>query len=201
MSRDDYEAVLQEARRMLVRVDVRLVRDVVPVALEEAYEVVLRVERALRGVHERAIERDAHRVHQIRAVERVEALPAPRIVRLPCVDGHLHEDARVLRRRLADDEDDPAARIVVVAGARVAEERVVVAARRRRGNGVRVRHGPVGAKDAGLPPVPLALLLAAATRDARHQPRAETAVPAEAVDLDAIAIARRADVEMDRLPG
>src|SRR5205085_12509685 len=52
MSRDDYEAVLQEALRMLVRIDVRLVRDVVPVALEEAYEVVLRVERALRGVRE-----------------------------------------------------------------------------------------------------------------------------------------------------
>ena len=184
---------------MLVRVDVGLVRDVVPLPFEEPHEVVLGLERALRGVRQRPVEGHAHRVDPVRAVEVVEALPGPRVVRLPRVDGHLDEDLRVVRRRLAHDERDPAARVVVVPRARDAEERVVVPRRRRLGNREGVRDGPVGAKPVhgavGLRP-----LVAAAARKATEQTRAEPAVPTQAVELDAVRLARaRPDVQVDCL--
>ena len=104
-----------------------------------------------------------------------------------------------MRRRLAHDERDPAARVVVVPRARDAEERVVVPRRRRFRDREGVRDGPVGAKPVhgavGLRP-----LVAAAARKATEQTRAEPAVPTQAVELDAVRLARaRPDVQVDCL--
>ena len=87
---DHHHAVLHQARRRTVGVDVGLVRDVGALPLEEADELDLPPHRGLRQPAERPVERDAIRA---RAHEVVQALAAPVVVGLPCVDGDLDQDA------------------------------------------------------------------------------------------------------------
>src|SRR5581483_3301272 len=91
------------AARIAVGIEVGLIRDVIAFALEEADELDLPPERALRKWAPRALERDAV---DAAAVDVVEAVAVPGVVRLPRVHGDLHEDARARAcLRLAQDEE------------------------------------------------------------------------------------------------
>ena len=114
---------------MGVGVGVSLVREVIALALEEPHHVVLPVERTLRGVGQRPVEGHAHGRLEV-AVERVQALPAPRVVGLPRIHGNLDEDLGTAARRVANNEGGPRARIGLVTAGGEAQEHVVVAADR-----------------------------------------------------------------------
>ena len=197
--------MLEKALRTEIRVDIGLVRGVVALALEEPHEVDLPVERALRCERERPVERDANGGREIAAVERIETLSAPRVVRLPGVDRNLNDDLRVTTRRLADDEGDVATRARFVSPARQAEQRVVVAGDPARRDRERVGDGPAGTDDPcdgilGAAAERTALPVAPTDRQTREQTGAATAIPAEPVHLDPVPVTlSRRDVETHAL--
>ena len=188
-----------------MRVDVRLVGDVVALPLEEADERHLPDDRPLPARCERAVEGDAVRGCAAGRVHVVEALAAPVVVRLPGVHRDLDEDRGAARRRRADDEEDGRS-LAALRPARQEEVRDVVPADgvarqlelvrdRPAGDGLAV---PVGARMGLRGP----LLVGAAAGNAADEAAARAAVPAHAVHLDAVAGRRRGrHVEVQRLAG
>ena len=197
--------MLEEALRTEIRVDIGLVRDVVALALEEPHEVDLPVERALRCERERPVERDPNCWREIAAVEGVEALPAPRVVRLPGVDRNLDEDPGVTTWRLPDDEGHVSARAGLVSPTRQAQQRVVVAGDPARWDRERVGNGPAGTDDPcdgilGAATECTALPVAPTGRQTREQSGTATSIPAEPVYLDPVSVTLvRRDVEAQAL--
>jgi hypothetical protein len=105
----DHDPVPEQQSRVAVDVDVGGVRDVVALALEEAHKRQLPLRDRLATwllPQVRTVEADVVRRCSSRRVEIVKALPAPGVVRLPRVHGHLDEDRRTSVRALPDDERD-----------------------------------------------------------------------------------------------
>ena len=194
----------EQAAGVDVRVAVGLVGHVVALALEEAHELDLPPHRCLRHLAERPVEGDPVCA---RAVEVVEALAAPAVVRFPRVDRDLDEEARSDRLLALTQNEEGRGGATLVRPVREDRLHEVVAARPVRVALDRVGHGPagtdrrrgrgraVGNRDLG---ARLSLLVGVAARDARDEPRSGSSVPAEPVDGEAIAVLR-ADVDVDVL--
>ncbi len=131
--------------------------------------------------------------------EVVEAATAPAVVGLPRVHGHLHENRGLQAGWRTDDHVGHRGRAV-----RERKADAVVAARRARRQGKGVGDGPGGPDEPGRIGRGSGLRDAGAeggtARRAADQPRAGPPVPAETVDIDAVAGGGiRADVEVQRV--
>ena len=199
-----HEGVTQEGAGVAVGVDIGRVGDVIPVPLEEMHGRELPPRRPLVDEVVGPVEGDVASLQRARL--RVEAHPAPCVVRLPGVDGGLRQDLRGPVSRCQHDHGHVARRAGRVA-ARQHDVDVVVAAHPVPPGADRVRDRPIELEQSA-PRVRArvglddSLSRAVAGRQAGDQPPTGAAVPAEAVDLDAVARRRVCrHVEMDRLAG
>ena len=181
-------------------VDTRDVGDVVAVGLEPAHHRVLGVEDPiLPVVHRPGVERPVVADLVRTAVRRagVQAVAAVVVVGLPGGVGGLEQQRR-RARVIAHDEDD-VTRTAVVGAHELGE---VDARDRRRGHRPAARHGPVAAVDQTggrvVEAVRLVLRQCGRRIHARHLARAEAAVVAHAVDVEAVGRRVGADLERDR---
>ena len=129
-----------------VRVDVRLIRDVVSLAFEEANHVVfVAIEKFVRAVRRRIrpVERHLHCLRSA-AVETVQRFSAPLVVRLHRRHTRLKKNRR-WTIVIAHDEED----VVLIAARFSGELREIDATQPRRRNRQRVRIAPMTHDDAG----------------------------------------------------
>ena len=202
---DDHEPVAEQLARVEVGVDVGRVGDVVPVLLEEVDERQLvrprssassgRTGGRTRRACTTPLHADARRFP-------VQAEAAPAVVRLPRVDRGLDEDRRLLRRPARGRRTAPSCR-----GPR--RRRSSAGARRGSSRSPSPRHAdrvgdgqpaprspsPIGQRDRLRLPARPCRPPAGTPAGVRR-----SAVPAEPVDLDAVARGgRRRDVQVDRV--